>query len=244
MTGFGAVNLRKFFTRERIIFLVIFAVIALIAMRINFSSLLGAENQFFTLFQFFGPIAGAFLGPIVGSISIFSAEIGNFFLVGKEINIINLFRLAPMVFAAFYFGTKGRGKITTLVPLIAIAAFWLHPIGIQVWYFALFWTIPLIVKFLPDRLFFRALGTTFTAHAVGGMLWIYTVPVAIMTVQAWQILIPIVMYERILFALGITAAYLGFNTLLSKVFGGNASISKYLHLNPKYILGRKLFAKN
>lgn len=235
----GVIDMRKLLTKKNMIFVSIFSVVAFIAMQINFSQLVGAESQFFTLFQFFGPITGAILGPIFGSISVLLAELINFFIVGKEINIMNLFRLAPMVLAAVYFGTKGKGKLATLIPIAAMIGFWLHPIGNQVWYFALFWTIPLIVKFLPDNLLFRSLGSTFTAHAVGGVLWIWAVPASIMTVGAWQSLIPIVMYERTLFTLGIAVSYIGFNTLLSKI--DSVLKTNVLQIDSKYILSRKMF---
>ena len=64
---------QKIFSRKGIIFLLLFSVLSLIGMNINFSKLVGAENQFFTLFQFFGPIAGSFLGPIAGALSVLIA---------------------------------------------------------------------------------------------------------------------------------------------------------------------------
>ena len=66
-------NFKDFFTTKRLVFIALFALFAFITQRINFSGLVGAENQFFTVFQFFGPIAGAFLGPVVGVIAVFVA---------------------------------------------------------------------------------------------------------------------------------------------------------------------------
>src|SRR3989338_10915208 len=94
-------NIKEFFTPKRLIFIALFAVFAFITQKINFSALVGAENQFFTLFQFFGPIAGAFLGPIVGVIAVFLAEAADFLVVGKELTLINIARLAPMLFATY-----------------------------------------------------------------------------------------------------------------------------------------------
>ena len=58
-------DMRELLTKDRIIFVLIFSVLALIAYNFNFSQILGTENQYFTLFQFFGPITGAFLGPLL-----------------------------------------------------------------------------------------------------------------------------------------------------------------------------------
>jgi len=209
-------NLKNFFTTKRLIFIALFAVFAFVTQRINFSGLVGAENQFFTVFQFFGPIAGAFLGPVVGVIAVFLAEVTDFFIVGKEATWVNVLRLAPMLFATYYFATNKK-SLNIVIPLTAIAMFVLHPVGREVWFFALFWTIPIIAKILPKKysnsLIARSLGATFTAHAVGGALWIWTIP---MTAAQWIGLIPVVAYERLLFAAGIAISYLALNMLLNK----------------------------
>ncbi len=204
------------FSPKKILFVLLFAVLALVAGRLNFSQLVGAPNQFFTVFQFFGPIAGAFLGPIVGGLSVLIAETANFFILGKELNIINVLRLFPMVFAAIYFGTSKKKDWSLIVPILAIAAFVLHPVGAQVWYYAvMFWSIPIVMKlFFADRLFAKSLGATFTAHSVGGAIWIYVFPT---TAPYWTALIPVVVFERVLFAIGIAVSYIALNTLLSRV---------------------------
>ena len=210
-------DLNKIFTKKRVIFIAIFTVLVLIGKQINFSALIGAENQFFTLFQFFGPLAGGFLGSVVGAITVLFAELINFFIVGKEVTLLNLLRLSPMIFAAYYFGTKKK-NLSILVPIIAITAFILHPVGREVWFFTLFWTIPIIAKILPQKysnnIISRSLGATFTAHAVGGAFWIWTVP---MTAGQWIALIPIVIYERALFAGGIAVSYVAFTAFFDKV---------------------------
>jgi hypothetical protein len=58
---------------------------------------------------------------------------------------------------------------------------------------------------VPQRsLFLQALGSTFIAHAVGSVIWLYTVP---MTAAMWMGLMPIVLFERIAFALGMVIAH-------------------------------------
>ena len=207
----------RIFTKKRDIFIVVFTVLVLFGKQINFSPLVGAENQFFTLFQFFGPIAGGFLGSFFGVIAVLFAQLIDFFVVGKEVTLINLLRLSPMLFAAYYFGTKKK-NLSIIVPIIAIGAFVLHPVGREVWFFSLFWLIPIIAKLLPQKysnsLISKSLGATFIAHAVGGAFWIWTVP---MTAGQWIALIPIVIYERLLFAGGITISYVAFNALLDRI---------------------------
>ena len=229
-------KLSKLMTKKGLLFLVIFSVLVFVGDRINFSKLVGAENQFFTLFQFFGPVAGAFLGPVVGIFSVLIAEASSYLLLGKAFTLINVLRLLPMLFAAWYFGTK-KDKISFLVPAAAIVLFILHPVGRQVWFFSLFWVIPIIIKLLPkrygDRVFLRSLGATFTAHSVGGAMWNYIVP---MTPAAWIALIPVVMYERLLFAIGIAVSFVILNTLLNKLDAKTKA--EYINVDKKYVLFR------
>lgn len=224
-------------------FVFFFSFLALVFQNINFSKLLGTENQFFTLFQFFGPIAGAFLGPVFGAITVFLAQLGNMFLFGKSFDLLNILRLAPMIFAAMYFGaykqqfSSKTSIVSVIIPLLAITAFVLHPVGSKVWFYSLFWLIPLIARFLPDKMvlgtFFRSLGATFTAHAVGGAIWVWSVP---MPAEAWIALIPVVIYERILFASGITVSYIAFNAVLSKAVQKSPAINNVLRLEKRYSL--------
>ena len=140
----------KLLTKKGITFLLIFSALVFAGDKINFSRLVGADSQFFTLFQFFGPVAGAFLGPTVGVLSVLIAEIASKIYTHAAWDIITILRLLPMLFAAWYFGTK-KDKLSFLVPIIAIALFVAHPVGRQVWYFSLFWTIPVILKSVPEK---------------------------------------------------------------------------------------------
>ena len=235
-------NIKEFFTPKRLLFIALFAIFAFITQRINFSALVGADNQFFTLFEFFGPIAGAFLGPVVGVIAVFLAEAADFLVVGKEFTLINIARLAPMLFATYFFSTMNKINRSMIfkiaVPLAAIALFVMHPVGGQVWFFALYWTIPIIAVLLPkrysDSVAARSLGATFTAHAVGGALWIWTIP---MTAAQWVGLIPVVAYERALFATGIVISYIAVNALLAFVVDKlRIDAADVLKLNRKYAI--------
>ncbi|MBI3036402.1 hypothetical protein HYY73_01410 [Candidatus Woesearchaeota archaeon] len=221
--------------KKEAIFFVGFTVLVFIAQSINFSALTGTKNQFFTLFQFFGPIAGGILGSTFGVLTVLFAQTAQFIAAGKEITMLNVLRLLPMLFAAGYFSSKGK-KVTAsiMVPLVCIAIFLAHPIGRQAWYFSLFWTVPLIAKLMPQRLFLRSLGATFTAHAVGGAIWAWTVP---MTVQQWNLLIPVVIIERLLFATGISVSYVAINSALDKL---KAIVpSGFVNVDTNYIFSRK-----
>lgn len=200
--------------RRKLIFLTLFSLVGLVTLQTPFNKLAG-NNVSFTLFDFFGPIAGAFLGPVLGIISVLTVELVNFFLRQTPVTAGSIIRLFPMLFAVYYFAVMSKKKeniFILLVPVIAMIAFWAHPIGRQVWYYVLFWTIPLFAYLKKDNLLIRSLGATFTAHAVGGMAWIWAFS---LPATVWKNLIPIVISERILFALGISASYIAIRYILA-----------------------------
>jgi len=111
-------------------------------------------------------------------------------------------------------------------------AFNLHPIGRSAWVYSMFWLIPVICYFLRERfLLARALGATFTAHAIGGAFWIYAFG---LSKEIWLGLIPVTAIERSMFALGIMAAYLVTNNALNIL-----TVKKILNagwlVNKKYV---------
>ena len=236
------------FTKKHAIFIILFALLVFIGNRINFSPLVGAEKQYFTVFQFFGPIAGAFLGPVFGAISVLFASVSDYIISGKAFTLINVIRLLPMLFAAYYFGSRRKWSgrvIGVVIPLMAIIIYNLHPVARQAWIFSLYWLIPIAIALLPikygDNLVLKSFGATFTAHAVGSAAWAWTVP---MTPEAWLGLIPVVIYERTLFALGIVGSYVGMNALLCKVVDWFKVPEAVLHIDRSYLLGRLFKAKS
>ncbi|MBS3063466.1 MAG: hypothetical protein J4203_06370 [Candidatus Diapherotrites archaeon] len=228
---------RKIFTPQGLLFTVLFLAMVMASNQLNFSSLLGKPNQFFTFFQFIGPLAGGFLGPIAGALLVFAAQLVDAFLHGKALDLSTIGWLLPMVFASIYFGSR-RNSSSRIISFAAILLFLLHPVGRTAWFYSLYWFIPVLCWLFRKHLFARSLGATFTAHAIGGALWVWTVP---MTTEQWMALIPIVAYERLLFAAGISVSYIALNTLLSKA----ASLLPYdlVEVNPKYVLSREMLGK-
>lgn len=193
--------------QNKLLFTLIFTALGLISLQLPFTKLAGS-NVSFTLFDFFGPIAGAFLGPVFGIASVLSVQLINIGLNQTPLTTASIIRLFPMLFAVYYFATVTKNKHSRLilfVPIITIAVFLAHPIGRTVWYYTLFWTIPFLAYLRKDLLFARSLGATFTAHSVGGMAWIWAFN---LPASVWNNLIPVVIAERILFAFGIAGSYL------------------------------------
>ena len=197
----------------------VFVAVGLLASRINFSSVLGVANQSFTLFQFFAPAAGGFLGGVLGAAAVLATSLIDFVITGKQASLLNIARLLPLAFAAIYFGSTGkssRSKSIALVPLAAIVLFVLHPIGGQAWPYAVaFWSIPILFKlFARESILAKSLGATLTAHSVGSVVWLYLVPT---TPGFWLALFPVTAFERLLFAAGTAASYVVLNALFSRL---------------------------
>lgn len=195
--------------QKKLFFLALFSIAGFIALQIPFNKILGSSVSF-TLFDFFAPIAGAFLGPVFGIASVSGVEVINMIVKGTAPTTSSIIRLFPVLFATFYFAAisskKYHGKWILVVPVLCILAFMVHPIGRQVAYYPLlFWWIPVAAYFKRDNLFLKSLGSTFTAHAVGStaFLWALNLPV-----EVWRGLPPVVVAERLLFATGIAASYI------------------------------------
>ncbi|BDC34946.1 hypothetical protein Noda2021_09040 [Candidatus Dependentiae bacterium Noda2021] len=90
-----------------------------------------------------------------------------------------------------------------VIPLVSAALYLAHPQA-AVCYAAL-WLIPLAFS-LKNKcsVFATAFSSTLIAHAVGSVIWIYTVP---MTHSGWVALTPIALAERVIFAAGMSLIY-------------------------------------
>lgn len=201
----------KHFTKRNLLFILIFVLVGFAVLQIPVAQLAGSKAKF-TVYDAFAPVAGAFIGTVPGVIAVFLVNFLNFLAKGAVVQDIGtIIRFFPILFAVLYFARKAF--LNVIVPALAIAVFLAHPIGREVWYFALFWTIPILAHFFYDRsLLARALGATFSAHAVGSSLWIWAFN---LPAPVWQGLIPVVIGERLLFAAGIAVSFLAVNNLLA-----------------------------
>ena len=196
--------------KSKLFFLIAFVILGFIALQIPVNALAGAKVKF-TLFDLFAPISGSFLGTPLGIVSVLATQIMNIVFHGTVIDKGVVIRLFPTLFAVWVFARRER--LSLLVPILAILSFNLNPVGRSVWFYSLFWLIPLLVwKFREKSLLARSIASTFTAHAVGGAIWIwaFSLPAVV-----WKGLIPVVIIERSIFTLGIAASYI----LMTNVFG-------------------------
>src|SRR3989338_4521452 len=138
---------------KKAIFFILFIVLGILALQVPLTHLVGSKASF-TLFDAFGPIAGAFLGSIPGVLSVLSMQIVNVIWHGASFSDMGaVIRLLPVAVAALYFSRKM--PLNVVIPALAIISFVSNPVGREVWYFSLFWTIPIILYFLQER-FLRA----------------------------------------------------------------------------------------
>lgn len=228
-------------TTDKLKFIVLFFILGIIGLNLPFTKLAGS-NVSFTLFDFFAPIAGAFLGPLLGLATVLGVEILNLFIKQTPLETGAIIRLFPVLFATFYFAVMAKNKKSKytisneqkwilIIPFLAIIAFIAHPIGRTVWYYTLFWTIPFIAHLMRKNLFMRSLGATFTAHSVGGAAWIWAFN---LPATVWQGLIPVVIQERLVFAVGITISYIAMRYLL-KFLADKKLLPSVQKINPRYL---------
>jgi hypothetical protein len=91
------------------------------------------------------------------------------------------------------------------LPLLCMILFVSHPVGVSAAPYAFYWFIPVMIAMMRSRTIWHdALASTFTAHAVGSVIWLYTVP---LTAAAWIALIPLVACERMVYASGIVVGH-------------------------------------
>lgn len=225
-------NIQQYLSKKNFLFVFIFAVLGFIALQIPVAGLEGSKAKFM-VYDAFAPVAGAFIGTLPGVVAVFLMQFVNFLIHGAVVEDVGtIIRFLPMLFAVLYFARKG--KFNLIIPALAIVAFVIHPIGRTVWYYALFWTIPIIAYFFRDRfLLARALGATFIAHAVGGALWIWFFA---LPAPVWISLIPVVILERSFFALGICASFILVNNVLA-ILERKHILNLGFIIDKKYLLG-------
>lgn len=181
--------------------------------QVKISFLVGTQMASFSLAHCLTPLIGLLAGGI-GATAFFAAR--TVFNSGSLILACHL----PTFGAALYLSaltttnyniSLGKKLVLAAIPLGCMLLFILHPVGYAAFVYSLFWLIPLASLAIPhNNLFFHMLGSTFTAHAIGSVLWLYAglIPDA----HIWINLIPVVIIERLLFASGM---FVGYNIIIT-----------------------------
>jgi len=166
---------------------------------IKLSYIVGSYCMFFSGSSVILPVAGLYASwPCLALV----------FLFRSAHSLLN-----PIYFITHYFPGMGAAlsmrfnhwMISVATPAVCMMLFMMHPVAGQVWIYSCYWLIPMIIYFLEQRTgpmyFLTALRSTFIAHALGSVIWAYLKPI---TVAQWQLLLPIVVLERLVFAGSIT----------------------------------------
>ena len=191
------INLHYFFIFFPLLFLFDFFA----QWKINY--IFGSHNGFFTTNALFGPMIGIFAGTYFAIFATFVRTLLRMFLGVSNPLAYLLYHIPGLCAVASW---RSSSTIINIgVPFLCMFFFWLHPVGFIAWPYACYWIIPVVIHLSGSRIiFFKALTSTFIAHSVGSVLWIYTID---MSVAQWYALIPIVPVERIFFAIVTTVGY-------------------------------------
>lgn len=228
----------KKFDTKKLLFLIIFVILGLIALRIPFTHIIGSK-QAFSAFDFISPMTGGFLGSWLGALAVGLVEIINFFIKHLTLDTTTFIRFWPALFAAIYFGSN-RKWLNIIVPAACITLFLANPIGRSVWYYPLtFWLIPIAAAFFKNRLSVNALGATFTAHAVGSTIFLYAFS---LPASVWKSLMIVVPFERLTFAVGIVVSYLVINNVLEYLVNRLHAKTLQPLVNRKLLFNKSIFS--
>jgi len=207
-------------------FSILFAAFFIILTKVKLTPILGTKMKF-SASVIFGPILSSILGIVPGTFSIVFAHLVGL-LIGfyKIKSLSSYFIFLPIITAGIYFARVFKRDRKMVIPcILAILLFVLHPIGRKVWFYSLFWTIPIFIatykkkhdilfkhKFLV--LYAYSLGAAFVDHAVGSVMYLYFLNIP---AKFWIQAIPLTIVERLLIAFGIMVSYLSITACLKSI---------------------------
>lgn len=178
----------------------------LVALRlIKISPLWGGCFSYFSLTDVLMPLSG-----LVGfgiACFLFAARIifrSLVFNTGLTVIVYHI----PGLCASFYWASRSLQRaIGVIIPLVCMVLFILNPVGRAAALYTVLWLVPILLSIRgADNPFYKSLVSTFIAHSVGSVIWLYTKS---LTPIEWLSLIPIVIVERFTFACIMTLVYYG-----------------------------------
>jgi hypothetical protein len=170
----------------------------------TFSMIIGSHSAFFSYVSCITPLSGTFLSS--NSMGIFWIGLLAMRIAIYGLNpFIVMVHWLPGLCAARYWREKHWIYVVVL-PLLCMLLFAVHPVGQQAIVYSFFWIIPIFLYYvLPNSLFAHCLSSTFIAHGVGSVIWLYGKPA--MIASTWIALIPVVCVERLGMAVGMMLTY-------------------------------------
>lgn len=164
--------------------------------------LIGSYSMSLSLASMASPLVGFFGGTSLGFLVVMlQASRHLFFHGGSGVHMGWLVLMVPGFIAGMTLRSKNRVWYC-MIPVVGMFAFIMHPVGSMVPLYTAYWLIPIVIAFLPVQHFFLdTLAVAYIAHVVGSVLWLYLVST---DAQLWTTLIPVVFFERLCIAVGIT----------------------------------------
>ena len=172
---------------------------------IKISPLWGGCFSYFSLTDVLMPLSGlAGFGIsclLVATRAIFRTLVLN-------VSLISVLYHIPGLCASFYWAHNNLQRfIGIIVPLSCMVLFILNPVGKAAALYSVLWFIPILFSMYgASNPFYKSIVSTFIAHSVGSVIWLYTKNI---TAGEWLSLIPIVIVERFTFACIMTMVYYG-----------------------------------
>jgi hypothetical protein len=206
----------------------------------------GSWAGFFSVKAMVLPLVGAFSG-VGGALFLAGFRLLIRSMWGAALDAHILAHYLPGLCASFSWATQSI-LVHLVLPLACMLLFVMHPEGAQAWYYSLYWLIPVVIycskiilvtnfsswraeaaekpgRSQPRAIFFAALSSTFIAHAVGSVIWLYTMPTS---ASLWQALLPVVAVERLVFATGMSVGYCVIAAVLRRIPVSRPMIAEYL----------------
>lgn len=217
------IKMKLILLTPKVLFTVFFIALFMVLTKVKFWPIFGTESSF-SFGAIFGPVIPRFLNVYWGASAIMLARVLGFavgyYKMGDIGNmakfLMSWLTFVPIIAAGTYFAKMFKGdRRLIIIPAFSILAFLLHPIGREVWYYSLFWTIPILIAFLKTRIdsivrnyiaqvYIYSLGSSFTDHAIGSIIYLYLINIP---PEAWVQAIPFTPVERAVFAAGIAFFY-------------------------------------
>jgi len=174
-------------------FLIVFARL------VPFNWIVGSLQATFSLSSMIAPVIAEQYGLAWISLFLFSKSMFSVSCFSVPAMCLFFAHRLSLLFASRAF-QKREFSTSILLPSVCMMLFSYHEAGRVAWFYSLYWLIPMVLFFIKDWQWSRALSASFIAHAVGSVVWLYTHSIP---APVWIGLIPVVFVERLLIASGI-----------------------------------------
>jgi hypothetical protein len=192
---------------------------------IKLSLVVGSKVLIFSCFLAIAPVAGTLFNLPTAILLTLTAIL---FKTGLKLYAITLG--LPTIIATlctFYKTQSGKFArianfmLSVILPLACMTLFVWQQHAHGAFVYSFYWLIPPALYFLKSKneianLFVTSLSTVFVAHAVGSIMWLFTIP---MSAEVWIALIPVVAIERLVLAFAMMGSVICFQSLTKGLFG-------------------------